>query len=52
MKTTTAYCPRCGRVFEVEVTEEEFKNKICYDECECGKSGAFGLDISEEDRKS
>lgn len=38
-----AYCHRCDTEFTVFVSEQDFKDGICYDECQCGKSGKFGL---------
>jgi len=38
-----AWCHRCERVWTVFVNDQDYAKGICFDECECGKSGEFGL---------
>lgn|SRR5512147_84522 len=45
----TAWCHICYREFTVFVSGEDFKDGICYDECECGKSGQFCLVLEKGD---
>jgi hypothetical protein len=38
-----AYCHRCERSWTVLVNAQDYATGICFDECECGKAGQFGL---------